>query len=111
MPRIARLLTAAETDAVAAYFAALPPPSPAQTVAATPGRTAPTIVSGPTRGGAPGSVQGSGTEQGAPLSGGTQGVGGPGNPNGPPSGAPGAARAHRDAELRHTPACLQWRLQ
>ena len=50
-----------------------------------------TVVSGPTRstGGAP--TQGVGTEQGAPLSGGTQGVGGPGAPTGPRSGAPGGA--------------------
>ena len=99
MPRIARLLSSAETDAVVAYFASLPPARPMQatSTANAASRTTQTIVSGPTTGNRSAPAQGTGTEQGAPVSGGTQGVGGPGNPAGPQSGAanvpsgPGAA--------------------
>jgi cytochrome c553 len=92
MPRIAKLLSDAEASAVVAYYAALPPPAPQSIADAsgaranTPARA--TIVSGPTRAGQAGTTQGVGTEQGAPLSGGTQGVGSAGNPTGPQSGAP-----------------------
>lgn len=90
MQRIAGLLTPADTDAVVAYFAALPAsPTMRGPMVATALRGArATIVSGPTGARSAGSVQGVGSEQGAPLTGGTQGVGGPGNPTGPQSGAP-----------------------
>jgi cytochrome c553 len=99
MPRIARLLSAAETDALVAYYASLPPPARvgARQDAASAPAGARTVVSGPASGsggGSPqgaGATQGLGTEQGAPVSGGTQGVGGPGNPTGPRSGAPTGA--------------------
>jgi cytochrome c553 len=90
MPRIAKLLSDAETNAVVAYFAALPPPARSRQFdanASTP-RSGTTVVSGPTNAGRTAPSQGTGTEQGAPVAGGTQGVGGPGNPTGPQSGAP-----------------------
>jgi cytochrome c553 len=102
MPRIARLLTEAETEAVIAYYAALPPPGPARTENAS-RRGAQTIVSGPTAQGRTATTQGVGTEQGAPLSGGTQGVGGPGNPTGPQSGAPASATAPAAARAPRRP--------
>jgi len=92
MPRIAQALSDAETNAVVAYYAALPAPQRASTpIAANAPRAQQTIVSGPTTAGQGAPAQGVGTEQGAPTSGGTQGVGGPGNATGPRSGAPQAA--------------------
>jgi len=90
MPRIARLLSDTESAAVIAYYASLPPARPIanSTSAAAAQRKSQTIVSGPTPAAANAPTQGTGTEQGAPVSGGTQGVGGPGNPTGPQSGAP-----------------------
>jgi cytochrome c553 len=93
MPRIAQALSDTEASAVVAYYAALPaPPLPRASAAATANANAQrggqAVVSGPTSAGAPAAAQGVGTEQGAPLSGGTQGVGGPGNATGPQSGAP-----------------------
>ena len=97
MQRIAKSLSPAQVDAVVAYFAGLPLPLPtasrptSNTAALKrPGRT---LVSGPQAGAGAGAgaTQGVGTEQGSPLSGGTQGVGSAGNPTGPQSGAPGAA--------------------
>jgi len=94
MPRIARLLSDAEAKAVVAYYAALPPPTaPQATTLAKNGKPHVTIVSGPTRSGQGAPAQGVGTEQGAPLAGGTQGVGSAGNPTGPQSGAPGGNTA------------------
>jgi len=96
MQRIAKLLQPAEASALAAWFASLPAPPPVQSMASMQpsGRgeassRVRTVVSGPTRSAAGAPTQGVGTEQGAPLSGGTQGVGGPGAPTGPRSGAPG----------------------
>ena len=88
MPRIARLLSGAETDAVVAYYSSLPVarPTPPSTASATT-QKAQTIVSGPTPAARNAPAQGTGSEQGAPVAGGTQGVGGPGNPTGPQSGA------------------------
>jgi len=88
MPRIAKLLSDAEIDSLAAYYASLPPPEGARPGSEVALRNRPSIVSGPTPRAQNASAQGSGTEQGAPLSGGTQGVGSAGNPTGPRSGAP-----------------------
>jgi hypothetical protein len=88
MPRIARLLTDAEVNALVAYYASLPAAVPAPPSATMSAKKPEAVVSGPTPGHAAAPAQGIGSEQGAPLSGGTQGVGGPGNAAGPPSGAP-----------------------
>ena len=88
MPRIARLLTEAEVNAVVAYYASLPPAAPPRPNITASAKKSQTIVSGPTPSRQPARSQGIGSEQGAPVSGGTQGVGGPGNPAGPPGGAP-----------------------
>jgi cytochrome c553 len=75
MPAIAKALTDAESRQLAAYFAALPPPLPrnAQQVAARSGKHGRAGQSGPA--GATAQLRGSGTEQGAPLTGGAQGPG------------------------------------
>jgi cytochrome c553 len=80
MPLIAKSLGAQDIQAVAAYFAALPVSggpidtrAARQAVAGAQPR-ARTIVSGPTAVASP--PQGVGTEQGAPVTGGSQGIGG-----------------------------------
>ena len=87
MPRIARLLTGPEVDAVVAYYASLAPATGSTDTTSAAAPKPQTIVSGPSNRAPAASTQGTGSEQGAPLSGGTQGVGGPGNPTGPQSGA------------------------
>jgi cytochrome c553 len=88
MQRIAKALGQDQIQTVAAYFASLPAPSPAAKESGAKRPALATVVSGPRVRGEGGQTPalGVGSEQGAPLSGGTQGVGGPGNPNGP-SGA------------------------
>ena len=79
MPRIAQALTDAEVAAVAAYYAALPAPT-MKLAAAGPAWTATrTITSGPVakQDAKPAAPHGTGVEQGAAVSGGTQGVGSP----------------------------------
>ena len=73
MPWIAKQLSDADIAALAQYFGAMPAPSPLADVA-------PSHAAGATpRGGPPAGntqpMQGIGTEQGSPTTGGTQGVG------------------------------------
>ena len=76
MPRIARALRPAEVQALAAWYAALPvPPSAARRGLAF-ASTMPALTSGPVAGDS--TAQGTGTEQGAPLTGGGVGPGGGG---------------------------------
>jgi cytochrome c553 len=75
MPAIAKALTDAEAKAIVSYYASLPPPAArnaqaAATVANT-GRAA--VQSGPVSATAP--LQGTGTQQGSALTGGSQGEG------------------------------------
>ena len=74
MPAIAKALNEAEAKQLVGYFAALPPPAPrnAQAAAAFSSRHA-AVQSGPVAATAP--LQGSGTQQGAALTGGGQGQG------------------------------------
>ena len=75
MPLIAKALSDAETRQIAAYFSSLPAPAPrnAQAGAAAVNTPRPAVQSGPVGATAP--AQGTGTQQGAPLTGGSQGVG------------------------------------
>lgn len=76
MPRIARALRPAEVQALASWYAALPvPPSAARRGLAF-ASTLPALTSGPVTPG--NAAQGTGTEQGAPLTGGGVGPGGGG---------------------------------
>jgi cytochrome c553 len=80
MPVIAKSLDDADLQAAAAYYAGLPPPAQRMGAAPAPASSAASaIVSGP-RQPASGSqaAQGTGTEQGAPVTGGAQGPGGGG---------------------------------
>jgi hypothetical protein len=88
MPHIAKALAEADVSALSAYFSAMPPPPPTvQAVNLPAGSVAkPAVAAAP---GAPGpkapggaGVLGSGTEQGAPLTGGSQGSGGGGGTQG-----------------------------
>lgn len=83
MPRIARALRPAEIQALAAWYAALPvPPSAARRGLAF-ASTLPALTSGPvTKASA---AQGTGTEQGAPLTGGGVGPGGGGGTQAAPA--------------------------
>lgn len=97
MPQIAKSLVDADVQAVAAFYAQLPPPSVprdadlARSGAAT--TTTPAVVSGPRGGGQPG--QGVGTEQGAPVTGGGQGPGGGGATGANSTGGAPASAASR----------------
>lgn len=73
MPAIAKALTDADTKQLAAYFAGLPAPAPrnAQAAAVAVNTSRPAVQSGPSGPTAP--AQGKGTEQGAPVMGGSQG--------------------------------------
>jgi cytochrome c553 len=90
MVAIAHALSDADVAAVSAYFAAQPAPPPASKqiniatgTAARPAVAAAAGAPGPHAGGAAASgVTGSGTEQGAPLTGGSQGAGGGGGTQG-----------------------------
>jgi cytochrome c553 len=74
MPAIAKILTDADTKTLVSYFASLPPPAPRNAQAAVAMNTSrPAIQSGPVSATQP--VQGSGTQQGAALTGGSQGTG------------------------------------
>jgi cytochrome c553 len=77
MPAIAKALTDADAKTLVAYFSALPPPAPgnaqASTVASAPSGSRASVHSGPVGPTAP--QQGTGTEQGAGLTGGSQGQG------------------------------------
>jgi cytochrome c553 len=75
MPAIAKALTDADTSALVAYFAGLPPPAPRnqQAAAVAVNTSRPAVQSGPVAATQP--AQGIGTEQGAPLTGGSQGPG------------------------------------
>jgi cytochrome c553 len=88
MPHIGRQLADADVAALSAYYSAMPPPAPAaQRVNVPVGSSLrPTVAAaanapGPKTPGAAG-VQGIGTEQGAPLTGGSQGSGGGGGTQG-----------------------------
>jgi cytochrome c553 len=95
MPLVAKSLSEADAKAVAAYYAAQPLPThprdadasalPA-VAASAPAAGASSVTSGP-RGGSEG-LQGNGTEQGAPTTGGSQGPGGGGGGSG--SGSSGS---------------------
>jgi cytochrome c553 len=94
MPHIGKALPEADIAALSAYFSAMPPPPPmAQLVNLPAGSVAkPAVAAAP---GAPGpkapggaGVFGSGTEQGAPLTGGSQGSGGGGGTQGTQPPAP-----------------------
>jgi cytochrome c553 len=106
MPTIAKRLSETDIAAVAAYYAQLRAPSPAELqpnlAAGTLARPVPTVPvrSGPSGQSVP--AQGVGSEQGSPTQGGSQGIGGGGaasgsGPQGSPSGAgtmaPGAGSA------------------
>jgi cytochrome c553 len=75
MPLIAKALNDAETKQIAAYFSSLPAPAPrnAQAAAMAVNTSRPAVQSGPVGATAP--AQGTGTQQGAPLTGGSQGQG------------------------------------
>jgi cytochrome c553 len=75
MPAIAKALTDAEVRTIVAYYAGLPPPAArnAQAAATTPNAGRAAVQSGPVSPTAP--VQGTGTQLGAPLTGGGQGEG------------------------------------
>lgn len=75
MPAIAKALTDAETRAIVAYYASLPPPAArnAQAAATVSSAARPVVQSGPVSATAP--AQGTGTQQGSGLTGGSQGVG------------------------------------
>ncbi|MDB5939009.1 MAG: hypothetical protein JWP77_1373 [Polaromonas sp.] len=93
MPAIAARLTDADIAALAAYYASQPPPSRSLEASALP-RAARNTPAG--RGGPPAAqpAQGTGSEQGAPLTGGSQGPGGGGGTTGVnPAPAGGAAPA------------------
>jgi cytochrome c553 len=88
MPHIAQALPEADIAALSAYYSALPPPPPAARLVNLPAGSSlkPAVAAAP---GAPGpkapggaGVFGSGTEQGAPLTGGSQGSGGGGGTQG-----------------------------
>jgi cytochrome c553 len=88
MPHIAKALAEADVAALSAYFSAMPPPPRAAQVVNLPAGSVgkPAVAAAP---GAPGpkapggaGVLGSGTEQGAPLTGGSQGSGGGGGTQG-----------------------------
>jgi cytochrome c553 len=88
MPHIAKALPEADIVALSAYFSALAPPPPAVRMVNLPAGSLarPAVAAAP---GAPGpkgpggaGVFGSGTEQGAPLTGGSQGSGGGGGTQG-----------------------------
>jgi cytochrome c553 len=88
MARIAKALSDADVAALAAYFGAQPPPPPAARLinvaagsSARPAVAAPANAPGPRAPGGAG-VTGSGTEQGAPTTGGGQGPGGGGGTQG-----------------------------
>ncbi|HZZ94077.1 MAG TPA: c-type cytochrome [Usitatibacter sp.] len=89
MPAIGHRLADADVNALARYFASLPPPAAGQLAANGPPR-----VTGATSGGGPRgttSPQGVGIEEGSPTTGGSQGGGGAGGSNtGDPSGTRGA---------------------
>jgi cytochrome c553 len=99
MPRIAKSLTDEEVKTLVAYYAGLPPPAPRNGQAAAPPLVAnrASVQSGPVAPTAP--PQGTGTEQGAPVTGGAQGQGAggaatnPGQAPGQPAGAAPAAPA------------------
>lgn len=95
MPHIARALSDADVAALSAWFSAQPPPvlAAAQMVNIPAGSTLRPAVSaarGGPRGPAAAGVAGSGSEQGAPVTGGSQGPGGGGGTQGtqppPPAG-------------------------
>jgi cytochrome c553 len=98
MPHIAKALSDADVAALSAYFGAMPPPPPATQVANLPAGSAakPAVAAAPDAPGpkAPGGagVFGSGTEQGAPLTGGSQGSGGGGGTQGTLPPAPPVKR-------------------
>ena len=75
MPAIAKALNEAEAKQLASYFAGLAPPAPrnAQAAATPVNAQRRAVQSGPVAPTAP--VQGTGTQQGAPLTGGSQGTG------------------------------------
>lgn len=93
MPFIAKAMAESDLEAVASYYASLPPPlrpldAPPTALARAVGAAA--LVSGPRQAGAQGSApQGVGSEQGAPLTGGAQGPGGGGTGTGATGSQPG----------------------
>lgn len=89
MPHIAKRLSARDRQAVAAYFAARPPPGPAAARVNVPmGSTHRPVGPGEPSGAKPQSTQGRGVEQGGPTTGGNVGPGGGAGATGqgPPSG-------------------------
>lgn len=93
MPVIAKALADADVQAAAAYYSQLPPPGQpmnAMMAAAAPASSAGSaVVSGPRNGSSSQAAQGTGSEQGAPVTGGGQGPGGGGaNSGGGPTGSP-----------------------
>lgn len=95
MNAIAAMLEAKDVEAVAAYFAALPPPARATDISA-PGTAAAgdETRSGPTQPAQP--MQGTGVEQGEPTTGGTQGPGGGGASGSGSSGQPTGSGSTQD---------------
>jgi cytochrome c553 len=99
MPQIAKSLSDADMQAVAAFYAQMPPPALPRDAdlargAGAPAANAPVVVSGP-RGAGAADGQGVGTEQGAPLTGGGQGPGGGGATGADSSGGAPASAASR----------------
>jgi cytochrome c553 len=90
MPAIAKALSDADTKTLVAYFSGLPPPAPgnsqAATVASAGNSARAEVHSGPVAATAP--QQGIGTEQGAPLTGGSQGQGSGGAATNPAQSGP-----------------------
>jgi cytochrome c553 len=75
MPAIAKALSDADVKTIVSYYASMPPPAPrnAQAAAMAVNTSRPAVQSGPVSATAP--TQGTGTQQGAPLTGGSQGPG------------------------------------
>jgi cytochrome c553 len=94
MPVIAKSMSEDEATAVAAYYAAQPLPDRPRDAAVSaltaqqPGAPASAVQSGPRHAGSSTGMQGNGTEQGAPTTGGSQGPGGGGGGSG--SGSSGS---------------------
>jgi cytochrome c553 len=112
MPAIAKKLDERDVAALAAYYAAQPPQAPAKRVnvaagsAARPVAAAPTGGSGPPSGARAPAPQGVGSEQGAPLTGGSQGPGGGGGAQGtnPPQGPPTQGPPPQQKQQRAPPS-------
>jgi cytochrome c553 len=110
MPSIAKKLDDNDVAALAAYYAAMPAKAPALRTNVPAGSTArPAIAarangSGPPSGGAAAAPQGVGSEQGAPLTGGSQGPGGGGGTQGTNPGQAQGSQGSQQQQPKPPPA-------